>query len=230
MARLLERLLNLAIRKIIDKYSGPTLKVEMSDYFRILLSEHRGDELYKELSRSYGNEKLSHSFSDSLYLVTDSLEIIKPHTRSIDELIDYTYEDNVRLIGAIREWPTIPPHFMASDFILASEINLRALISFSRIGNEVHVLAMKGDWSKCLQVRRYVVERIIEVAERFVPKLSEEKLTYVSEIDEIPIKYGTLRIYPEVFDSKKWKEVLNLITMAYLGATEFPQYILFRLI
>ncbi|MHA1617625.1 MAG: hypothetical protein ACTSX9_10015 [Candidatus Njordarchaeales archaeon] len=232
MGKLLEKLLRITVNKLATKYSEPSIRVPINDYYRALISYSKTEVLLKEMLRKYGFEGIASSFRDSIFLVTDTLELVEFRNRKIDDILEEVNTRGLRIIGAIREWPTIPPHFLASDYILASELDIKALLSFSKKGAEVHVLAMKGDWLKCLQVRRYIVDRLFKVAESFVPKLSSEKIPYLSEteIDEISLEEGVLRIYPEILEEKKWRNIVNLLVMSYLGASEYPQYIFFRLI
>jgi len=186
--------------------------------------------LSSEIFFRFSESELLNSFDEKIFVVDENFTLYEIPLTTLREVISGASRlGRKNIIGIIRTWPTIPPHFLASDFIIASKLNSSALISITKRKEEIHILAMRGDWDKCLNIREKLIPNLFRTAEKIVPKLAiqSEPRDY---IDEFSIGGRLLRIYPEISEEKPWKEAMNMITRKYLEATEFPQYIMFKLI
>jgi len=228
--KLLEKIYKIILNRIVDKIPEPSFKVPIDFSLRDAILAKSNKRIAELLFSRYSRIELSKSFEEKSYIIDEYMRVHEISARTIDEAIRKIDKLGISIVNSlVRIWPTIPPHLLSSDLLLATEINARSLAVASRRGDEVHLLLMKGDWEKCMNIREKVSLKIFENADEIVPLVTNIR-EEIESFDAFNYGGNFIKLYPNIINEVKWHDAVNYLTRKYLGPIEFPQYILFRLI
>ncbi len=224
MIKVYDKLYRLILKKIVPRVPEKRILVPFTESLKLRYFSRDFEGFLSVIRTLYNLE--SFKMLEDLFIVDALGDVIKIQDHSqAEEIAD---EGIIEPRCFVRYWPTVPPHFSSKDLDLADRLDLNAIASFTKEGNELHIFMIKGDWFSFRDVRRRVAVKLLNMAEEISLSIEKEGKPRLSEPDEISYGEGVIKILPHIESERRWKKAINLLTFSYLSE-ELPQYLYLKL-